>query len=174
MWKLQDKAECDVEELTQFGLTETGRKRILNRYGAFEEDENQVKDQENQNEFLDEQQEALMRERYFNNMRNSNVAENSLISFLKIIGRIKVDSKIIKYNSNKKLKKSIPGFHVNLGFGLHAGWAIEGAIGSHFKIDVTYLSPHVNMSARLEGLTKTYGVPLLFTNSLFNLFTTKK
>lgn len=34
------------------------------------------------------------------------------------------------------------------------GWAIEGAIGSEFKIDASYLSPHVNMASRLEAATK--------------------
>ena len=41
-----------------------------------------------------------------------------------------------------------------MGFGLHVGWAIEGAIGSVYKIDASYLSPHVNMAARLEAATK--------------------
>jgi len=43
---------------------------------------------------------------------------------------------------------------VKLGYGLHIGWAIEGAIGSKFKIDASYLSPNVNMAARLETATK--------------------
>ena len=42
-----------------------------------------------------------------------------------------------------------------MGFGLHHGWAIEGAIGSEHKVDVSYLSPHVNMSARLGESTPT-------------------
>merc|ERR1711920_1184544 len=29
------------------------------------------------------------------------------------------------------------------------------------KVDASYLSPHVNIAARLEGLTVTYGVDLL-------------
>jgi len=33
-----------------------------------------------------------------------------------------------------------------MSFGLHLGWAIEGAIGSYFKIDVSYLSPNVNLT----------------------------
>ena len=33
-----------------------------------------------------------------------------------------------------------------MGFGLHYGWAIEGAIGSNLKIDASYLSPDVNMA----------------------------
>jgi class 3 adenylate cyclase len=48
-----------------------------------------------------------------------------------------------------------------MGFGLHVGWAIEGAIGSEFKIDASYLSPNVNMSSRLEAATKQFGVPIL-------------
>jgi len=30
-----------------------------------------------------------------------------------------------------------------MGFGLHFGWAIEGSIGSEYKIDASYLSPNV-------------------------------
>jgi len=48
-----------------------------------------------------------------------------------------------------------------MGFGLHVGWAIEGAIGSSFKIDASYLSPNVNMASRLEAATKQFGTGLL-------------
>ena len=58
------------------------------------------------------------------------------------------------------------GYEVKLGLGLHMGYAIEGAIGSYYKIDASYLSPHVNMSARLEGATKAFGVPLLISGDL--------
>jgi len=56
-----------------------------------------------------------------------------------------------------------------MGFGLHVGWAIEGAIGSRFKIDASYLSPHVNMAARLEAATKQFGVTLLLSESFIHL-----
>ena len=69
------------------------------------------------------------------------------------------------------MKRIHENFKVRMGFGLHVGWAIEGAIGSHFKVDASYLSPNVNMAARLEGATKTYGVPLLITGSLYKYFT---
>ena len=45
-------------------------------------------------------------------------------------------------------------FKVKMGFGLHFGWAIEGAIGSEHKIDASYLSPNVNIASRLEAATK--------------------
>eukprot|EP00798_Chlamydomonas_sp_ICE-L_P018652 gene18652-25168_t len=59
--------------------------------------------------------------------------------------------------------KAMPGYEVAMGFGLHIGWAIEGAIGSEYKIDASYLSPNVNMAARLEAATKQFGVSLLLS-----------
>ena len=50
-----------------------------------------------------------------------------------------------------------------MGFGLHVGWAIEGAIGSEYKIDASYLSPNVNMASRLEAATKQFGTTLLMS-----------
>ena len=52
--------------------------------------------------------------------------------------------------------KRVKDFKVEMGFGIHQGWAIEGAIGSFFKIDASYLSPNVNMAARLEAATKQF------------------
>ena len=51
-----------------------------------------------------------------------------------------------------------------MGFGMHIGWAIEGAIGSRYKIDASYLSPNVNMAARLEAATKQFRTPLLLSH----------
>lgn len=55
-----------------------------------------------------------------------------------------------------------------MGFGLHLGWSIEGAIGSVFKIDASYLSPNVNMASKLEEKTKIYGVQLIFSGEIFD------
>jgi len=63
----------------------------------------------------------------------------------------------------------MPNYRVKLGFGLHQGWSIEGAIGSEFKIDASYLSPNVNMAGRLEAGTKMFGVPLLISGPLVSI-----
>ena len=60
-----------------------------------------------------------------------------------------------------------------MGFGLHQGWSIEGAIGSVHKIDASYLSPNVNMAARLEAATKQFGVPLLLSGEMQSMLTDK-
>jgi len=60
----------------------------------------------------------------------------------------------LNYRNEERLLTRMPNYKVKMGFGLHSGWGIEGAIGSEFKIDASYLSPNVNMSARLEAGTK--------------------
>ena len=81
-------------------------------------------------------------------------AEMAIMSFIKCIAKISSYKHIRDYSRNKRLTNFIPGFYVNMGFGMHVGWAIEGSIGSTFKIDASYLSPHVNISARLEAATR--------------------
>ena len=54
---------------------------------------------------------------------------------------------------------------------MHLGWAIEGAIGSYYKIDASYLSPHVNMAGKLEEMTKAFGAPLLISGAAYDWFT---
>ena len=56
-----------------------------------------------------------------------------------------------------------------MGFGLHAGWAIEGAVGSLQKVDATYSSPHVNMAARMEAASKQFGVGILMSERFFEV-----
>nr|CCA17596.1 Voltagegated Ion Channel (VIC) Superfamily putative [Albugo laibachii Nc14] len=68
-----------------------------------------------------------------------------------------------KFCRNPKLTAAFGDFEVHLGFGLHIGWAIEGAIGSRYKIDASYLSPNVNMAARLEAATGQFDVPMLLS-----------
>jgi DNA repair ATPase RecN len=58
-----------------------------------------------------------------------------------------------------------------MGFGLHQGWAIEGAIGSFFKIDASYLSPNVNMASRLQAASKQYGVYILISHLFYYVLT---
>lgn len=76
-----------------------------------------------------------------------------------------------KYRSYEKLNERMPNYSVKMGFGLHVGWAIEGAIGSDFKIDVSYLSPNVKLSDELEASTKLFGTPLLMSGYVYDLMT---
>ena len=97
----------------------------------------------------------------------------SVFSFLKIIAKLNKYHHILKYNENEEMNKRVDGFKVKMGFGLHQGWAIEGAIGSFFKIDASYLSPNVNMAARLEAATGQFGTLLLLSGDLHDILSTK-
>jgi class 3 adenylate cyclase len=97
------------------------------------------------------------------------IADNALASFVTIIGALRRSARLHRYRGNKALNERINDFEVKMGFGLHVGWAIEGAIGSEHKVDASYLSPNVNISARLEAATKQFGVPLLFTGEFASL-----
>ena len=102
-------------------------------------------------------------------MSETQLADNALYAFLKCMVDIEnsnVRGPLHKYQQHPKIMERFPdGFRVRMGFGLHFGWAIEGAIGSKFKIDASYLSPNVNMAARLEAATKQYGTPLLMSSA---------
>ena len=94
------------------------------------------------------------------------MADLSIFAFLKILARINKYQHIKKYSKHQGLTQAIENYKVRMGFGLHQGWAIEGAIGSYFKIDTSYLSPNVNMASRLEMATMQYGVHILVSGEL--------
>lgn len=94
------------------------------------------------------------------------IIDMSIIAFLKILIKIYRSHKLDKYRKNPGLNERIKNYSVKLGFGLHCGWSIEGAIGSTFKIDASYLSPHVNMASKLEEKTKDYGAQLILSGAL--------
>lgn len=122
------------------------------------------------------------------------IADRALVGFLKIIAEINRSKSVLKYRKEPALvnmTRRTPSddssfyassmysmmhdvdrteeFKVRMGFGLHVGWAIEGAIGSKFKVDATYLSPHVNIAARLNSATRKFGVPILMSQQFHEL-----
>jgi len=92
------------------------------------------------------------------------LCDMSLISIIKMFAKIYKSKTLDKYRKNKKLIKKFNGYMVRIGFGLHLGWSIEGAIGSSFKIDASYLSPNANMANGCEERTKEYGALLIMTD----------
>lgn len=100
------------------------------------------------------------------------MSDKALIGFLKVIIGINRDSQILSYRRDPRLQKDGVPFKLRMGFGLHAGWAIEGAVGSLQKVDATYLSPHVNMAARMEAASRQFGVALLLTHNVYEVSTT--
>ncbi len=102
--------------------------------------------------------------------KKEEMADCALLGFLNIIKKINKNRNILAYRKDSDLiKKFGPKYSVQMGFGLHTGWGIEGAIGSYYKIDCSYLSPNVNIAARLETATNIYGVDILFSGEFYDL-----
>lgn len=100
----------------------------------------------------------------------TNLGDLAFFAVLKMHAEIGRSFSMRKFVENQMMiEKFGQNFKIKLGFGLHFGWAIEGALGSNFKVDVTYLSPHVNIAVKLEGDTKRYGVPILLSGEFYDL-----
>jgi hypothetical protein len=94
------------------------------------------------------------------------ITDLSVMSFIQIVAAVSRDRQLAVHREHPMLLARLGNSRVRLGFGLHLGWSIEGAIGSEFKIDASYLSPDVNMATSLEAATKHYGVTVLMSEAL--------
>ena len=105
----------------------------------------------------------------------NNQADKALLSVIKICIALYYDKFYIETMTDgartrllNKIKNR-PGPVVQMGFGLHAGKAVQGAIGSQRKIDATYVSEAVERSEFLESSTKKYGLKMLMSDSFHRL-----
>ena len=110
---------------------------------------------------------------------NKNQADKALFSVVKICMSLHYDDYYIEPMTDHARRSllaklaSREGPVVQMGFGLHAGSAVQGAIGSQRKIDATYVSEAVERAEFLESSTKKYGVPMLMSDSFHSLLQTK-
>jgi class 3 adenylate cyclase len=101
----------------------------------------------------------------------SNQADKALLSVIKICISLQYDKfylEPLSDDATQRLKaklKNRAGPVVQMGFGLHAGKAVQGAIGSQRKIDATYVSEAVERAEFLEASTKKYGLNMLMSDS---------
>jgi len=96
--------------------------------------------------------------------------EFSVVAFSTILGALQRSPLLATYRQHPGLQFRLgTDSRVNLSFGLHYGWAIEGAVGSEFKIDPSYLSPNVSIALSVERATEIYNVSLLVAQSVIEM-----
>jgi len=102
------------------------------------------------------------------------IADNALISFISCSMELESSPKLKSYRDNKKLMRKFEyPFVPKMSFGLHAGWAIQGAIGSKHKIDASFMSQDVETSTYLRTATESYGVQIIMSHVFYNLLSLK-
>jgi hypothetical protein len=95
--------------------------------------------------------------------------DRALLGMLKSFAGIHRDKNLHVWKNDFRLSAGVSAYHVDIIYGMDAGWAVEGAVGSEYKIDATYLSPHVNMASRMMSATKQYGVTILLSKAVEEL-----
>jgi hypothetical protein len=95
--------------------------------------------------------------------------DRALLGMLKSFAGIHRDKNLYHWKNDFRLSDGVGSYCVDIIYGMDAGWAVEGAVGSEYKIDATYLSPHVNMASRMMSATKQYGVTILLSKAVEEL-----
>ncbi len=72
--------------------------------------------------------------------------------------------RLTEYNQLRVNSGYIP---IKIGIGINTGSLMLGTVGGHNRMDGTVISDAVNLAARIEGLTKNYGVSLLVSHHTF-------
>lgn len=81
-----------------------------------------------------------------------------------LLAAIQMQEELYRYNEARKAQGFVP---IKIGIGLHTGNLILGTIGSDNRMDGTVISDAVNLSSRLESLTKYYGVGVVISGDSF-------
>jgi class 3 adenylate cyclase len=98
------------------------------------------------------------------------LADMSILAFTRIFRAVHCSHVLEVYRNHPGLQQRLgKDCRVNLTFGLHYGWVIEGAVGTEFKIDASYLSPNVSIAESVERATQIYGVHMLIAESLIEV-----
>ena len=95
--------------------------------------------------------------------------DRALLGMLKSFAGLHRDRNLNVWKNDFRLSAGVQAYTVDILYGMDAGWAVEGAVGSEYKIDATYLSPHVNMASRMMSATKQYGVTILLSKAVEEL-----
>ncbi|VWU49457.1 adenylyl cyclase alpha, putative, partial [Hepatocystis sp. ex Piliocolobus tephrosceles] len=96
------------------------------------------------------------------------ICDSAFVSTVRTLIKLQQSEKIHLFLQNENMGQLINKNVIELSFGLHFGWAIEGAIGSTYKIDLSYLSENVNIASRLQDISKIYKNNIVISDDFYN------
>eukprot|EP00929_Paragymnodinium_shiwhaense_P002445 TRINITY_DN102704_c0_g1_i1.p1 TRINITY_DN102704_c0_g1~~TRINITY_DN102704_c0_g1_i1.p1 ORF type:complete len:1045 (+),score=297.93 TRINITY_DN102704_c0_g1_i1:291-3425(+) len=101
------------------------------------------------------------------------LADLALYSMVSIMTAVHESRVLARYRGHPGLQQRLgrKNCRVNMSFGLHYGWAIEGAVGTEFKIDASYLSPTVAVAESVERACQVYDVQIVISEVAISLCT---
>ena len=74
--------------------------------------------------------------------------------------------RLVKFNSDR-ITQNQP--KIRIGIGISSGEVVSGNIGSQRKMEYTVIGDGVNLSSRLEGVTKQYGCDIVLSEHTYEL-----
>ena len=74
--------------------------------------------------------------------------------------------RLIRFNS-ERITQNQP--EIRIGIGISSGEVVSGNIGSQRKMEYTVIGDGVNLSSRLEGVTKQYGCDIVLSEHTYEL-----
>ncbi|MGD1859577.1 MAG: GAF domain-containing protein [Leptolyngbyaceae cyanobacterium] len=74
--------------------------------------------------------------------------------------------RLVLFNSERREKQQP---EVRIGIGISSGEVVSGNIGSQRKMEYTVIGDGVNLSSRLEGVTKQYGCDIVLSEHTYEL-----
>lgn len=93
-------------------------------------------------------------------VKTENHAEQAVLAGLEMLEGLKEVNRILKERGFRH--------EINIGIGINTGMATIGNIGSEKKKNYTVVGDAVNLSSRLESITKEYKTPLLFSEYTYS------
>lgn len=79
-----------------------------------------------------------------------------------VAAAISIQQAVASYNLERIAKDRLP---IKIGIGIHSGPLMMGVIGDTLRMDAGVVSDSVNTAARMEGLTKQFGVNILLSET---------